>query len=64
MKNHVSDSISDSILNSRLTTTYRKQLKVFQKTNEQYEYIYLKIVLINRLLNMVEETCNPSFEVF
>lgn len=59
-----SDSISDSILNSRLTTTYRKQLKVFQKTNEQYEYIYLKIVLINRLLNMVEETCNPSFEVF
>lgn len=58
------DSISDSVLNSRLTTTYRKQLKVFQKTNEPYEYIYLKIVLINRLLNMVEEICNPSFEVF
>ncbi|CUM53673.1 unnamed protein product [Debaryomyces fabryi] len=59
-----SDSISDSILNSKLTTTYKKQLKVFQRTNEQYEYIYLKIVLINRLLNMVEEICNPSFEVF
>lgn len=59
-----SDSISDSILNSKLAITYKKQLKLFQGTNEQYEYIYLKIVLINRLLNMVEEICNPSFEVF
>ena len=59
-----SGSISHRILDSRLNTTYRKQLKVFQKTNEQHEYIYLKIVLVNQLLSMVEESCNPSFEVF
>lgn len=50
-----------SIFATKSTKTY---LKVFQRNNERYEYICLTFVLVNRLLELVEGACNPSYEVF
>lgn len=59
-----SDYAADSTGNSGKEIDSPKQPIVSYDSKKQYDHIYLKLVLVNRMLTLVEETCSPSLEIF